>query len=114
YEIAAKKGAATAVIIHETEPAAYPYSVVKTSWAKENYEIDAPDKNIEAVKARSWITLDAAKKLLADCGQDFDGLKKSAITKAFRPVPLDAKAKINIKQHLASFKCPNALCDVAR
>ena len=109
YEIAAKKGAATAVIIHETEPAAYPYSVVKTSWAKENYEIDAPDKNIEAVKARSWITLDAAKKLLADCGQDFDGLKKSAITKAFRPVALDAKANINIKQQLRSFKSHNVI-----
>ena len=29
YEIAAEKGAAAAVIIHETEPAAYPYSVVR-------------------------------------------------------------------------------------
>src|SRR6266545_548309 len=109
YEIAAKKGAAAAVIIHETEPAAYPYSVVKTSWAKENYEIDAPDKNVEAVKARSWITLDAAKKLLADCGQDFDALKKTALTKAFRPVPLDAKANINIKQQLRSFKSHNVI-----
>jgi Zn-dependent M28 family amino/carboxypeptidase len=109
YEIAAKKGAASAVIIHETEPAAYPYSVVKTSWATENYEIDAPDKNIEAVKARSWITLDAAKKLLADCGQDFDALKKSALTKAFRPVPLDAKANINIRQQLRSFKSHNVI-----
>jgi len=109
YEIAAKKGAVAAVIIHETEPAAYPYSVVKTSWAKENYEIDAPDKNIEAVKARSWITLDVAKKLLADCGQDFDGLKKSAITKAFRPVAFDAKANINIKQQLRSFKSHNVI-----
>src|SRR5438270_607317 len=35
YEIAAQKGAAAAVIIHETEPAAYPYSVVKSSWGKE-------------------------------------------------------------------------------
>jgi hypothetical protein len=34
YEIAAKKGAASAVIIHEMEPAAYPYSVVKTSWER--------------------------------------------------------------------------------
>ena len=34
YEIAAQKGAAAAVIIHETGPAGYPYSVVKTSWAK--------------------------------------------------------------------------------
>ncbi len=31
YEIAAQKGAVAAVIIHETEPAAYPYSVVMTA-----------------------------------------------------------------------------------
>src|SRR6266850_3762270 len=83
YEIAAQKGAAAAVIIHETGPAAYPYSVVKTSWAKENFELDSPNKNADAVEARSWIMLDAAKKLLSACGQDFDVLKKSAITKEF-------------------------------
>src|SRR5438876_11102040 len=94
YEIAAQKGAAAAIIIHETEPAAYPYSVVRTSWAKENYELDAPNKNMNAVEARSWITLDVAKKLLADCGQDFDALKKAAVTKEFRPVVLNAKASI--------------------
>src|SRR5881398_953498 len=90
YEIAAQKGAAAAVIIHETGPAAYPYSVVKSSWGKENYEIDAPNKNKDAIEVRSWITLDVARKLLADCGQDFDALKKSAITKEFRPVLLSA------------------------
>jgi Zn-dependent M28 family amino/carboxypeptidase len=109
YEIAAQKGAAAAVIIHETGPAAYPYSVVKTSWAKENYEIDAPNKNKDAVEVRSWITLDVAKKLLADCGQDFDALKKSAITKEFRPVPLNAKANMDIKQQIHSFKSHNVI-----
>ncbi|HAK05710.1 MAG TPA: peptidase M28, partial [Spartobacteria bacterium] len=109
YEIAAQKGAAAAVIIHETEPAAYPYSVVKTSWAKENYELDAPDKNKDAVQVRSWITLDVAKKLLADCGQDFDALKKAAITKEFRPMALNAKATIDIKQQLRSFKSHNVI-----
>ncbi len=57
YEIAAKKGAAAAVIIHETGPAAYQYSVVRMSWAKENFSIDAADKNMGAVPVRSWITL---------------------------------------------------------
>ena len=109
YEIAAKKSAAAAVIIHETDPAAYPYSVVKTSWAKENYELDTPDKNKDAVQARSWITLDVAKKLLTDCGQDFDVLKKAAITKEFRPVALDAKAKIGIKQTLRAVKSHNVI-----
>jgi Zn-dependent M28 family amino/carboxypeptidase len=109
YEIAAQRGAAAAIIIHETEPAAYPYAVVKSSWAKENFELDAPDKNKDAVQARSWITLDVAKELLADCGQDFDALKKSAITKEFRPVTLNAKAKIDIKQQLRSFKSHNVI-----
>src|SRR6266480_1371240 len=109
YEIAAQKGATAAIIIHETDPAGYPYSVVKTSWAKENYEIDSPNKNMDAVEARSWITLDVAKKLLADCSHDFDALKKSAITKEFRPVALNAKASINIKQQLRSFKSHNVI-----
>ena len=109
YEIAAQKGAAGAVIIHETGPAGYPYSVVRTSWAKENCEIDSSNKNIDAVGARSWITLDVAKKLLTDCGQDFDALKKSAITKEFRPVTLKAKVNIDIKQQLRSFKSHNVI-----
>jgi len=109
YEIAARKGAAGAVIIHETEPAAYPYSVVKSSWGKENYEIDNPDKNMDAVPVRSWITLDVAKKLLADSGQDFEALKKSAVTKEFRPILLNTKANIEIKQTLRSFKSRNVI-----
>ena len=109
YEIAAQKGAAAAVIIHETEPAAYPYSVVKTSWAKENFELDQPNKNMDAVQVRSWITLDVAKKLLADSGQDFDALKKAAIKKDFRPVALKAKANVSIKQTVRSFKSHNVL-----
>ncbi|HTL79858.1 MAG TPA: hypothetical protein VL136_10670, partial [Candidatus Babeliales bacterium] len=72
YEIAAKKGAAAAIIIHETEPAAYPWQVVRSSWSKENFELDNPNKNMDAVSARSWITLDVAKKLFADSGKDFD------------------------------------------
>jgi Zn-dependent M28 family amino/carboxypeptidase len=109
YEIAAQRGAAAAIIIHETEPAAYPWQVVRSSWAKENFELDNPNKNMHAVSARSWITLDVAKKLFADCGQDFDALKRSAITKEFRPVALNAKAKIDIKQALRSFKSRNVI-----
>jgi Zn-dependent M28 family amino/carboxypeptidase len=109
YEIAAQKGAAAAIIIHETEPAAYPWQVVRSSWSKENFELDNPNKNMDAVPARSWITLDVAKKLFADSGQDFDALKKSAITKAFRPVVLNAKANVDIKQQVRSFKSHNVI-----
>src|SRR5882724_5305008 len=109
YEIAAQKGAAAAIIIHETEPAAYPWQVVRSSWAKENFELDNPNKNMDAVSARSWITIDVAKKLFADCAQDFDALKRSAVTKDFRPVALNARANIDIKQALRSFKSHNVI-----
>jgi Zn-dependent M28 family amino/carboxypeptidase len=109
YEIAAQKGAAAAIVIHETEPAAYPWQVVRSSWAKENFELDNPNKNMDAVSARSWITLDVAKKLFADSGQDFDALKKSVIAKDFRPVVLNAKANVQIKQQIRLFKSHNVI-----
>ena len=104
-----EKGAAAAVIIHETEPAAYPWSVVMSSWAKENFEIDAPDKNMNQVAVRSWITLEAAKKLLAASGQNFDALKKAALSKDFKPVSLGATASFNLKQAVRSFKSRNVV-----
>ncbi|MGZ4983983.1 MAG: M28 family peptidase, partial [Chthoniobacterales bacterium] len=109
YEIAAEKGAAAAIIIHETGPAAYPFTVVQTSWAKENFEIDRPNKNMDQVEVRSWITLDVAKKLLADSGQDFDALKKAALSKDFRPVSLGAKVTFDLKQAVRSFKSHNVV-----
>ena len=109
YEIAAQKGAVAAIIIHETEPAAYPWQVVRSSWSKENFELDNANKNMDAVSARLWITLDVTKQLFADSGQNFDALKKSAITKGFRPVVLNAKANIAIAQQIRSFKSHNVI-----
>jgi PA domain len=100
YEIAVQRGAAAAIIIHETEPAAYPWQVVRSSWAKENFELDNPNKNMDALSARSWITLDVAKKLFADCGQDFDALKKAAITKEFRPITLVSRFHKEMVPHV--------------
>jgi Zn-dependent M28 family amino/carboxypeptidase len=109
YEIAAAKGAVAAIIIHETEPAAYPYSVVQTSWSKENFEIDRPNKNMDQVEVRSWINLDVAKRLLAESGHDFADLKLAALSKNFRPMPIDAKATFNLVQTVRSFKSHNVV-----
>jgi len=47
YEIAAQKGAAAAIIIHETEPAAYPWQVVRSSWAKKT--------SSSTIRTRTWM-----------------------------------------------------------
>jgi hypothetical protein len=91
YEIASEKGAAAAIIVHETGPAGYPYEVVSGSWGRENFDIQTPDKNMNRVAVESWITTDRAKELFAAGGQDFDALKKAAVSKDFKPVALNAK-----------------------
>jgi Zn-dependent M28 family amino/carboxypeptidase len=100
YEIAAQKGAAACLIVHETGPAAYPFGVVVTSWSRENFEIRSPDKNAGHLALSGWFTLDAAKKLITAGGNDFEALKKSAVTRAFRPVPLGAKASFVVENSL--------------
>jgi len=109
YEIAASKGAAAAVIVHETGPAGYPWAVVRTGWGGENFDIDAPDKNMGKVAVESWITLEKAKQLFAACGKSFDELKKAAVRKDFRPVPLDARASFRLHNTLRRIQSRNVI-----
>lgn len=112
HQIAASKGAAAAIIIHETGPAGYPYSVIETSWQREIYELETPDHNQDAVPVRSWITLEVARQLLANAGQDFDQLKTAALSRDFRPVPLGTEARFTVKSELRSFKSHNVLARI--
>ncbi|HKO35144.1 MAG TPA: M28 family metallopeptidase [Pyrinomonadaceae bacterium] len=109
YEIASEKGAAAAIIIHETGPAGYPYEVVSGSWSRENFDIVRPDKNMGRVAVESWITTDRAKELFTASGQDFDALKKAAVSKDFKPVELKAKANITVQNTLREIQSNNVI-----
>jgi Zn-dependent M28 family amino/carboxypeptidase len=109
YEIAAQKGAAAAIIIHETGPAGYPYEVVSGSWSRENFDIQTPDRNMGRAAVESWITTDRAKELFTASGQDFDALKKAAISKDFKPVVLNAKANMTVKNTIREINSNNVI-----
>jgi Zn-dependent M28 family amino/carboxypeptidase len=109
YEIASKKGAAAAVIIHETGPAGYPYEVVENSWSGENFDTQKADKNMGHVAVQSWISLDTAKNLFQMSRQDFEALKKAAVRRDFKPVPFPAKATFVIKNTLREVDSRNVL-----
>src|SRR4029079_12095937 len=96
FEEGARKGAAAVLIVHEEKPAGYPFKVVQGN-LNEKFDLVTPDKNMSRVNIEGWITTDAAKKLLAMCGQDFETLKKQARTREFKPVPLGLKASMAIK-----------------
>jgi len=109
YEIAAKKGAAAAIIVHETGPAGYAFDVVKASWGRENFGVAAPDEASRHAPVDAWMTLDRAKALFAACGLDYGALKARAATRAFKPVPLSATASFTVKNAVRSISSRNVI-----
>ncbi len=96
YEIAAAKGAAACLIVHETTPAAYPFAVVVNSWTRENFEISTPGLNADHVAMQGWLTLDAARRLFTAAGKDYDRAKAAALRPDFQPITLGAKASFTV------------------
>jgi len=109
YEIAAEKGAAACIIVHETDPAGYPYEVVSGSWSRENFDINNANKNSDKVAVESWITEAKARELFAASGKDFNTLKKQAGRQNFNPVALNAKASFTIKNTLREIQSRNVI-----
>jgi Zn-dependent M28 family amino/carboxypeptidase len=109
YEIAAAKGAAACLIVHETAPAAYPFAVITASRARENFEISRLDKNAGNVAMEGWLTLDAARRLFSSCGKDYDVAKKAALSRDFRPVELGTKASFVVENQLRNVASRNVV-----
>ena len=109
YEIASEKGAAAALIIHETGPAGYPFEVLGSRDGMEDFDIAKPDNNMSRVPVEGWITYDKASELCKLAGKDLAALKKSAISKDFRPVALDARASYDIRNTLRQVASQNVV-----
>ena len=108
FEEGSRRGAAGILIVHESGAAGYPFSVVQGN-LRERFDLVAPDKNMGRASIEGWLTLDATRKLLAQAGQDFDALKKQALTRDFRPVPLKLRASLGIRNTMRTIESKNVL-----
>ncbi len=108
YEIGAELGAAGVIIVHETEPAGYPFSVVQSNIG-EKFDLIRPDKNMSRVKVEGWIPLEQAHEFFKMAGQDYDTLKKAAATREFRPVEFGVTASIRINNTIRTIDSRNVL-----
>ena len=88
YEEAARQGAAAAIIVHETVPAAYGWQVVRNSNSGAKSWLDVPNKNMDRATIEGWVTLDTAKELFKRAGLDYAAQKATADKPGFRAVPL--------------------------
>ena len=98
FEEAAKQGATAAIIIHEEEAAAYPWSVVENSWTGPQLDLQRKDLGMSRTILESWINIDVANEILTFTGFNYDSLKEFALDKSFQAFEmkgLSLTSKIN-------------------
>jgi Zn-dependent M28 family amino/carboxypeptidase len=108
FEMAAKMGAAGALIIHETGPAGYPFTVVQVK-VGEQFDIARPDRNMDRAAVEGWLSGEAAGRLLARAGKTLDQLKRAALGRDFRPMPLDLYASMTIRNSVRTIDSRNVV-----
>lgn len=96
YEEASRQGAAGAIIIHETAPASYGWSVVKNSWSGEQFGFQRDDLNKNRVNVEGWVNSDVATELFAKAGLDFAAAKQQAAKGAYHVAMGDLTASIDV------------------
>lgn len=105
FEEAARRGAKACLIIHTTETAGYPFSVVQPldgAQLKRN-------PNEPALAFAGWLSQQAGEKLLAMAGLTVEGALKAANTRGFKPVPLGVQINGHIPTKLENIISKNVI-----
>jgi len=97
YEEASRQGAEGAIIIHETAPASYGWSVVKNSWTGPQFSFQRDDLNKDRVAVEGWINSTVAAELFSKAGLDFDKMKERAAQGSFNVDMGKLAASITVK-----------------
>jgi Zn-dependent M28 family amino/carboxypeptidase len=108
FEQAQRLGAAGALIVHETGPAGYAFSVVQAKTG-EQLDIARPDRNMSRAAIEGWLTLEQSKALFAMAGRDLDAQKAQAATREFAPVPLGVTVSLALRNTLRNVESHNVV-----
>ena len=97
FEEAARQGAAAALIIHDTEGAAYGWDVVKNSWSGAQFDLPISEDPEPRIPVQGWLTADSATQLFSNAGLDFMKLRTAANQRGFKAVPLHSQLTVDLK-----------------
>ena len=95
FEIASRKGALGAIILHTTPTAGYPFQVWQSSWSREQFDLEGDAT--APLKLKGATTEEATRRCIAMAGFDLSKLQQDATQKTFKPVPLGIKLSATMK-----------------
>ena len=108
FEEAARRGAAGVLVIHETEPASYPWGVISVN-NDQTRDIVRQDPGAYHSGLQGWMHLDVATRLFEAMGTSYEDAKAAARRKDFRPMEMDATLDATILAQLDEFAAKNVV-----
>jgi Zn-dependent M28 family amino/carboxypeptidase len=93
FEEANRQGAAGALVIHETAPASYDWSVVQNSWTGKNLALYSED---EKLAFKGWVSKEASLRLFEKAGLSYDEAVSAAKKKGFKSFRMGLKSTIEL------------------
>ncbi|MFQ3220756.1 MAG: Zn-dependent M28 family amino/carboxypeptidase [Paraglaciecola sp.] len=112
YEEAARQGAKAVFIVHETAPAAYPWSVVQSSNTGSKYTLVDEYNNNSTLPIMGWLQLAASKQIFAQAGLDYQTLKHQALADDFKAVELTSGANLTLVNTVSQAESHNVLAKI--
>nr|WP_225871586.1 M28 family metallopeptidase [Actirhodobacter atriluteus] len=109
YEEAARQGAAGAIIVHDTYPAAYGWNVVESSWSGPQAYAQRGQNAPPLTKVNGWVQKEVAQQIMSAAGQDLSALSERAKQKGFRAVPLGLTASTSFANDIRKFASRNVI-----
>jgi Zn-dependent M28 family amino/carboxypeptidase len=82
---------------------------VVQGFGSERFDLVTPDQNMGRAAIQGWLSLEAATRLLAAAGLDYQKLKAQAATREFKPAPLGLSASMSFRQTLRRVDSRNVI-----
>ena len=109
YEEAGRQGAAGAIIIHDTAPAAYGWNVVESSWSGPQAYAERGANAPQMTQMNGWVQKTAAERIMQAAGKDLATLSADAKKKGFKAVPLGLTASTSFANDIRKFASKNVI-----
>jgi len=107
FEEGQRQGAAGVIVVHEKNPAGYPFSVLQGGYAGEQLTIE--DTSRTPLSYQGWIPVQSAERLFKMNGLSYQELKESSVKADFKSVSLKAKFTSKISNSVRSFSSNNII-----
>jgi Zn-dependent M28 family amino/carboxypeptidase len=104
HDEAARRGAAAVMVVHQDEPAGYPWEVVQNSWSGPQLSAAPADGGASRPMLEGWISAAAADRLLAPLG-GLKAMEAAAAQPGFRarelPWRLSGSARVATRRFIS-------------